>query len=427
MTRLMRWLRSPWPAATLLTLVTLGTIGAVVVVATPAGCRLIQNAGLHINGSKCQNPSQVARIPSPSPLETGQPVPTATPGQGTPSSNPCPPCAPGCCPPSPSTSPFETPSSSVPHDPSLPPYEFGGSGSYPPTYDTASSVGGSGGVALNCRLPIYAAGPGSGGFLVFPDRSFIGDPRSGVTVPSPAPGATPPPQGGYGYQGFFGLTYDRALARWVPVPRAWVAPDGKRYAYPGPTEGIYVVDVASNTQTEIGDGSHWQVLDVEAEGVYAVQVNAAGLWLVPFSGSASQVTNAGYWTAIGGGAAYGTETSALPQGVATRIERFDLATHTTQHWFQVDNATSSPYGFDAAGHPIMLVNAIFNPGLSQLWVVKGLGSTEVLTSNLNFTGPPVGDSHGIWLMSYQTTYLLVPGQALYAVAAVGGQLAGGCA
>jgi hypothetical protein len=75
----------------------------------------------------------------------------------------------------------------------------------------------------------------------------------------------------------------------------------------------------------------------------------------------------------------------------------------------------------------MLVNAIFNPGPSQLWVVKGLGSAEVLTSNLNFTGPPVGDSHGLWLMSYQTTYLLVPGHALYVVAAVGGQLAGGCA
>jgi len=315
----------------------------------------------------------------------------------------------------------------VPHDPSLPPYEFGGSGSYPPTYDTASSFGGSGGVALSCRLPIYAGGPGSGGFLVFPDRSFIGDPRSGVTVPSPAPGATPPPQGGYGYQGFFGLTYDRALARWVPVPRAWVAPDGKRYAYPGPTEGIYIVDVAANTQTEVGDGNRWQVLDVEAEGVYAVQQNTAGLWLLPFAGSASQVTNVGYWTAIGGGAAYGTETSALPQGVATRIERFDLTTHTTQPWFQVDNATSSPYGFDAAGHPIMLVNAIFAPGPSQLWVVKGPGSAEVLTTNLNFTGPPVGDSHGIWLMSYQTTYLLVPGQALYVVANVGGQLAGGCA
>jgi hypothetical protein len=212
----------------------------------------------------------------------------------------------------------------------------------------------------------------------------------------------------------------------VPVPRAWVAPDGKRYAYPGTAEGIYVVDIASNTQTEIGDGNRWQVLDVETEGVYAVQVNSAGLWLLPFAGSASQLTKSGYWTSVGGGAAYGTETSAVPQGVATQIERFDLKTHTQQHWFKVDNATSYPFGFDAGGHPIMSVTPI--PfGTSQLWLVKGLGSAEVLADNSFNFGLPVADSHGIWLMNYQTTYLLVPGQALFVVANVGGQLAGGCA
>jgi hypothetical protein len=313
----------------------------------------------------------------------------------------------------------------VPHDAALPPYEFGGSGSYPLTYETASSIGGSG-LLLNCRLPIYAGGPGSGGFLVFPDRAFIADPRSGVTVPSPSPGAPPPAQSPYGSQGFFGLTYDRALQKWVPVPRAWVAPDEKRYAYPGASEGVYIVDVASNTQTEIGSGNRWTVLDVEAEGVYAVQLQTAGLWLLPFSGSPTQVTSAGYWTAVGGGAAYGTETSSLPNGVPTQIERFDLKTHTTQHWLKVANATIFPYGFDGAGRPIMMVTA-FSNSTSQLWLVKGLGTAEVLVENNSNFGLPVGDSHGIWLMNYQTTFLLVPGQAMFAVATVGGQLAGGCA
>src|SRR6202158_2856095 len=296
MTRLMRWLRSPWPAATLLTLVTVGTIGTVVVVATPVGCRV---PGLHVTASKCQNPSQVAGIPSASNFPSGSPYPSGSPGGGPPPTYRCSPQADSCATPDPTPSPLPSPGSNVPHDPSLPPYEFAGSGSYPLTYGTASSVGGSGGPALNCRLPIYAGGPGSGGFLVFPDRTFIADPRSGVTAPSPAPGAPQPAQGPYGAQGFFGLTYDRALARWVPVPRAWVAPDGKRYAYPG-VEGIYVVDVATNTQTELGAGNRWQVLDVEAEGIYAVQQSAAGLWLLPFSGSASQVTSAGYWTSGGG-------------------------------------------------------------------------------------------------------------------------------
>ena len=196
----------------------------------------------------------------------------------------------------------------MPHDPSRPPYQFDipTSAAYAPTYpDASDSIPGT--LAFSCRLPIYNGGPGSGGFLLFPDRSFVGDPRSGVTVPSPAPGATPAPQGQYGYQGFFGLTYDRAVARWVPVPRNWIAADGKRYAYPGVTEGIYVVDVTGNTQTEIGEGRRWAVLDVEAEGVYAVEAGTsgivAGLWLVPFAGSPTQLTDAGYWTAIGSGAA----------------------------------------------------------------------------------------------------------------------------
>jgi hypothetical protein len=321
----------------------------------------------------------------------------------------------------------------VPHDPSLPPYQFdtGTSGAYPPTYPDASGFGGSD-LAFSCRLPIFNGGPGSGGFLVFPDRSFIGDPRSGVTVPSPSPGATPPAQGPYGPQGFFGLSYDRAAARWVPVPRNWITPDGKRYAYSGYPEGVYVVDVAANTQTEIGDGRRWQVLDAEAEGVYASEAGnagpVAGLWLLPFAGSPTQLTISGYWNSVGGGAAYGTETSSLPNGVPTLIDRLDLKTHVQQHWFQVVGATSSPFGFDAFGHPIYMVQGFApNSTTAELWLVTGLGTAEVIAYNNNFSGPPVADSHGIWLMNWQSIYLFVPGRGMFLAANVGGQLAGGCA
>src|SRR5256885_13144095 len=30
----------------------------------------------------------------------------------------------------------------------------------------------------SCRLPVYAFGPGSGGFIVFPGSTFVADPRS---------------------------------------------------------------------------------------------------------------------------------------------------------------------------------------------------------------------------------------------------------
>jgi hypothetical protein len=215
------------------------------------------------------------------------------------------------------------------------------------------------------------------------------------------------------------------------VPRTWITPDGTRYVYPGPTEGIYVVDVAGNTQTEIGEGHHWGVLDVEAEGVYADESSAsglvAGLWLIPFAGSPTQLTNAGYWNLVGGGAAYGTATSSLPSGVATLVDRFDLRSHTTQHWFQVVGATSYPFGIDGFGRPIFMVQGFApNSTSPELWLVTGLGTAEVIGFNNNYSGM-VADSHGIWLMNYQALYLFVPGQGLFLAASIGGQLAGACA
>jgi hypothetical protein len=411
----MNWLRavaqSPWLPAALVTVVTIGAIGAVVVLTTPAGCNLARHAGVQLTGGKCQTSSAALVFASPSP-SIFQPPPQSAPPSTL--ESPSPPV------PSPTLPPL--------HDPNAPPYEYEtASASFSPTYSEASYVGAN--TPLSCRLPIFAGGPGSGGFLVFPDLTFIGDPRSGVTVPSPSPGgASPPPQGPYGGPaGFYGLTYDQALSRWVPVPRAWVSPDGKRYAYGGQSDGVYVVDIPSNTQTEVGDTSQWFVLGVETEGVYAIHPGQAGLWLLPFAGSPSQITNAGYWSAVGGGAAYGTTTSAVPQGVATLIQRLDLKSRTIQDWFEVANASSYTFGFDAAGHPMFQVQSnLPSPSPAQIWLVTGLGTAEILTVNYNFTGPPVADRHGLWFMAYQATYLLVLGQGMYRVANVGGQLAGGC-
>jgi len=101
-------------------------------------------------------------FPSPSPFPSGQPAPTP------PSAAPSPPS------PSPTLSAAPSPSpppigtgANAPHNPSLPPYEFDppASGGYPPTYPPASGIAPDN-LAISCRLPIYAGGPGSGGFLV---------------------------------------------------------------------------------------------------------------------------------------------------------------------------------------------------------------------------------------------------------------------
>jgi hypothetical protein len=412
--QLKRLFNSPWPAAVMVTVITLGTAGTIILVATPAGCR----AGLHLAGSKCQAQSPLAVFPGATP--TAGPTSTAVPTSGQ-FTSPSP-----YEPPASNSYPTPTPpynsNPNVPHDPSLPPYQFDvGSGSYPPAYPEVTS-GFASPTSFSCRLPIYANGPGSGGFIVFPDRTFVGDPRSGVTVPTP-PGSSPPP-GPYG-QAFFGLSYDRAVSKWVPVQRTWVTPDGKRYAYPDNSDGIDVVDVVANTEVKVGTGIRWQVIGVEAEGIYASQSNVAGLWLVPFTGAVSKITAEGYWNAVGGGAAYGTETSSLPNGVPTVIIRLDLKSHAKQNWFEVNNSTSSVYGFDGAGHPIMMVQG-FGQYPGQLWLVTGLGNALVIASNNNFSGPPIADQHGLWFMNYQATYLWVPGAGMQVQANIGGYLAGGC-
>lgn len=331
------------------------------------------------------------------------------------------------------TPPEPSPSPTPMHNPSLPAYEFdtGASGAYPPTY-LLTSEGVPDAAGLSCRLPVYAGGPGSGGFVVLPDRTFVADPRSAVTVPSPPAGATPP--AGPGFQGWFGTTYDKGLAKWLPVMYQWVSPDGRHYAYPLGT-GIDVVDAGTSAQTVIGAGRAWQILDVGNTSVTAEPQGQPGLWTVPFSGSPTQITAGGYWQAIGGGAAYGTTTSAVPLGVATQIIRLDLSKGTTQPWFQVDGAVTSVIGFDAAGHPLMAVSpqgggySSANPFPYQtyVWLVRGLGDASVLTGG-NLNSAPIADSHGIWLSggAGSSGIYLYTGHAMQWVANIGAQLAGEC-
>lgn len=323
-------------------------------------------------------------------------------------------------------SPAPPPTPTPLHNPSLPPYEYdtGASGAYPPNYVLASS-GTPDAAGLSCRLPIYAGGPGSGGFLVLPDRTFVADPRSSVSAPSPPAGAVPVTGIGPG----FGLSYDRALAKWLPVNWNWVAPDGKHYAYPLST-GVDVVDAGSSSQVVVGGGRAWQLIDVESDRVYAEVQNQPGLWALPFSGGATQISAGGYWDAVGGGAAYGTVTSGVPPGVATQIERLDLKSGATQPWFQVDGASSYVVGFDGSGNPMIAVSPQqqFQGYPTYIWVVKGLSDASVLTGGqINY--PIVPDGHGLWFSGSAggiPGIYLYTGHSMQWVASVGGVLAGDC-
>lgn len=162
---------------------------------------------------------------------------------------------------------------------------------------------------------------GTGGFLQFPAGTFTIDPQSSGT-------------------------YDLAAHKWLPVPHAWVSPDGTRYAYPeyrtgsGPATGIiHVVDVASGADHPLNVPAPSAPVSWETSGLYITRVvpnsdaPPQGLSVLdPASGSLRQVVADGVWTAIGADSAFGADldSSIAPPpnqgpGGANRVKAVRLA------------------------------------------------------------------------------------------------------
>jgi hypothetical protein len=415
--RLTRRLREgPVVATIVVTVLTLVLVGGVLLTTTSIGCGPAKALGLKGIATRCATSLSAAR-PSPSASQFTTPSATASPFI---------------------PSPPVVPPASGPN----PPVGDSGSPAYP-TLINSSGGGGPSPSALNCRLPVYVGPSGSGGFIVFPSNTFIADPASGVTLPSPSPGSpTPSPAPGYGGPGPSGLSYDRAYSRWLPAPWNAVSADGTRYAY-APAEGIYVVTVSSGAVNELGKGHAWSVLSVGAAGVYATIPNTAGLWLLPFSGtSPQQITSSGYWQGVGGGAAYGTPTSAVPQGTPDTIQRLDLTTGSITAYFTQADHQSQVVGFDGQGQPVIYTTG---PRDNDIWIGASLELTAYHYEQYNTTGfqpngPPVADSHGLWFSGYLANgnqpygngqggpaiVLWIPGSGVYVMSGIGAQLAGGC-
>lgn len=399
--RLGRFQAPQWAIVAGVTLLTLALTGGVVLVSTPAGCGVAHRVGIRVNEARCgvASKGQLPQLtPSPESTYKGGQTPSAGP-TGAP------------------TASASVPPVPTPNNPSYPPYEYAASEAFPPIV-SAPMPGGSG---FSCRLPIYAGPPGSGGFLVFPGGTFVGDPRSAVAPPTPSAGA-PPAQGTQ-----LGLTYDAGAGHWLPVQRSWVTPDASHYAWPG-SDGIYVADVATGTVSQIGLGHTWTLIALDGSGVYVSLPNVGGLWLIPLSGAAKQLSAGGYWQAVGGGAAYGTDLSQVPFGTLDSLRRLDLKTGTSTLWFESDDASvPQVIGFDLTGAPVISTTGGREP--STIWLAPRLGAASPLGSWYYYGGNQVSaiaDSHGLWLGSPQGVYLYDPATGWSTPAVVGGNLAGVC-
>ncbi|HEY8643724.1 MAG TPA: hypothetical protein VIO84_13270 [Candidatus Dormibacteraeota bacterium] len=284
--------------------------------------------------------------------------------------------------------------------------------------------------SFNCRVPISNGQPGGGGFVGLPGGAFTSDPASNVALDwsgAPPPKQTAP---GPGRPPTLGLSYDRAVGKWVPVSANLVAPDGQSYAYPDFVGGgVRYVKISDGSVTTMGASSNWNLLDVEAEGVYAQRFDSqgaapAGLWLLAPSKDPVQVVTGGYWQWVTTGFAYGYDAPSVPQGAPHPLQRLNLRDHTTVTWYHQGEQIQWIAGFDTDGSPI----AIFPPAnyyTGATWETALLPRPDekivLLQAPQGGQTPAVHDTHGYWIVADQLYFNSVP------VSAVGGQLGGGCA
>ena len=225
----------------------------------------------------------------------------------------------------------------------------------------------------DCRLPVSGVGsPAQAqyGFVNMSDGTFTPAPASaGAEVNATRVPDSP------------GISYDRSLNIWLPVPGTWVAPDERSYVYTTydiepvtnfiATTYLHRRDMVRRTDKVIlssapnrglrivgwGPGGVYYVLDYD----FGHPVNEELYVIDPSTGQSRRVVaetqytspndQVGQWWAIGGGAAWASNSSP-GNGLSTHIVRFDLTSHTLTPWYSFTDF--KPIGLDSAGHPIIL-------------------------------------------------------------------------
>lgn len=157
--------------------------------------------------------------------------------------------------------------------------------------------------AAKCQLPVFLTngnrgdivhGPNGTGFVSFPGGDFTIDPAGNLTP-------------------YFGLTYDWAVLKWLPIWPDAVAPDGLSYFIPNnDTSHWDLVDARSDSHRALVAVKDWNALSYQEEGIYLDKdfgpdsPVTPGLWLLdPSTGVIRQISSQGPWASIGAGAAMG--------------------------------------------------------------------------------------------------------------------------
>jgi hypothetical protein len=271
--------------------------------------------------------------------------------------------------------------------------------------------------------------------------------------------------------------FDSAARRFLPVPRAQVSPDGRRYVYMDYTQGglfaygqIHVVDVGTGRDRTLGlPAAQYLLFNFSADGIYFTYGpygQSAGLLLLnPDSGAIRQVFADGYVLAVDNGGAWVVvneqdlhPTSPLPGGegnpkipVLNVLLRRDVNSNQLTEWLRRPLTASS---FELlgvySGSPAVLIylagdnDPRWSTGAApyEVWLVSRPATPEMVNSGVisDLTNDPwyrtgrvetatgglgISDAHGIWLGG-SAIYLYQRGKGLTKVVSFPGFPANGC-
>jgi hypothetical protein len=325
-----------------------------------------------------------------------------------------------------------------------------GSASISSSPTTSSSPTAWSSVSLNCQLAVYQVGRQKTGFIRFPGGKFVEDPAGAmVEVPAPTDRAAialtrtiKQPE----LQGPGGPFYSKSAARWLPVEREAVSPDGLRYAYAEPYwstasypsgSRVHVVNVATGLDRVIYDVASYKVVSFASEGIYVQQWSDTGrpvrlALLNPSGGQPKQIFQSDTltWTIVEAGAAWGKDLGS------SSLTRLDLMTGNVQTWFHSpDSRPITIVAVDSVGAPFVV--HLLNSPAQELFLVSEPNMARVVVADFKPGDISVAhDSHGIWFggPDSNTVSIYTPQSGMTTIATIGqdpGQeylwVVGGCA
>ena len=292
---------------------------------------------------------------------------------------------------------------------------------------------------FKCRLPItlFSGAVRSGAFIDFPSGAITADPASVEVNVIPKPGRELEDKS-------YALYFDEAYARWLPVNRNAVSPDGSHYAYIDEGVGgagwddLHVVDVktAVDQQYAVGPADlHFVVVDYAAEGIYFRDRGSIGSdFFDPvkleqhlaidegnYQGSAG---NGFFWE----GVTNPKDPNPVTANAADELDKVSRVDGSRVAWFYRPGTSVHFLTQDPKGHPIVVLSTAATNSEEFLYVSSAGVSREILHvgNGAPAISDPIADSHGVWFGAPDGIYLYTEKDGLRQVSRQGGIPANGC-